>query len=273
MPRSASLRLSDLRAIHQLVGECRDLGDDAIQWQRHFLAGMVRLTDAGFGLGGEIGLHGPRDRRDLGITDWGIDENGFDRTGWVEMLTGFRQNPLFNPIVNAYVPRLAGGPGAALTRADTIADRDWYPTSYYQGPHTALGADAVLTCWRPVAGAADEWSELFLLRAAGRPDFSARNRAVAAEAMAAVGPLVGRALARFREPCPSALAPRVREVLRCLLEGDGDKQVAARLGLTRHTVNQYAKQIFAHFGVQSRAELLARWVRRGWGSRFAWVEE
>jgi hypothetical protein len=61
-------------------------------------------------------------------------------------------------------------------------------------------------------------------------------------------------------------------VLRCLLEGDSDKQVGLRLGLPRHTVNQYAKQIFAHFGVGSRAELLARWVRRGWGGRFVWAE-
>ena len=56
------------------------------------------------------------------------------------------------------------------------------------------------------------------------------------------------------------------------LEGDTDKQAAARLGLTRHTVNQYAKLLFRHFGVRSRAELLARWVRRGWGGRFAWAD-
>jgi hypothetical protein len=26
----------------------------------------------------------------------------------------------------------------------------------------------------------------------------------------------------------------------------------------------------AHFGVCSQAELLARWLRRGWGRRFGW---
>jgi DNA-binding CsgD family transcriptional regulator len=60
-------------------------------------------------------------------------------------------------------------------------------------------------------------------------------------------------------------------VLRCLLEGDGDKQIAARLGLTRHTMNQYVKTIFRHFGVQSRAELLARWVRRCYETQFPWA--
>jgi DNA-binding CsgD family transcriptional regulator len=50
-------------------------------------------------------------------------------------------------------------------------------------------------------------------------------------------------------------------VLRCLLEGD-DKQIALRLGLGRHTVNQYIKTIFRHFGTASRGELLARWICR-----------
>jgi DNA-binding CsgD family transcriptional regulator len=65
----------------------------------------------------------------------------------------------------------------------------------------------------------------------------------------------------------------VRQVLRCLLEGDGDKQIAARLGLSPHTVNQYAKAVFQHFGVRSRAELLARWVRRSFPARFAWEDD
>ncbi len=56
----------------------------------------------------------------------------------------------------------------------------------------------------------------------------------------------------------------MRQVLACLLEGDGDKQIAARLRLSLHTVNEYTKVIFRHFGVRSRPELLTRWVRRKW---------
>ena len=82
--------------------------------------------------------------------------------------------------------------------------------------------------------------------------------------------MVGGALAEYQEPAPSQLPPRVRQVLRCLLEGDGDKQIAARLQLSPHTVNQYIKTIYAHFQVNSRPELLARWVRRAWGMRTNW---
>jgi DNA-binding CsgD family transcriptional regulator len=272
VPKSARVGAADVRTVFQLVGECRDLGDDPVRWWRHFAAVLARTTGAGIGLVGEIGVYGPRDRRDLGITDWGIDENGFDRAGWVQMLTAFRHDPLYNPIVNAYVARLPRNLGAALSRTDMIADRDWYPSGHYQGPHRALGADAVLTCYRPVPGVAGAFSEVYLLRRVGERDFSPRDRAVAREAMAAVASLVGGPLARFADPSPADLSPRAREVLRCLLEGDGDKQIAARLGLSTHTVNQYSKVVFRHFRVRGRAELLARWVRRGWGGRFAWTD-
>ena len=58
--------------------------------------------------------------------------------------------------------------------------------------------------------------------------------------------------------------------MRLLLEGEGDKQIAKALRISPHTVNQYVKAIFEHFRVGSRAELLARWVRRGWNSRATW---
>jgi DNA-binding CsgD family transcriptional regulator len=90
--------------------------------------------------------------------------------------------------------------------------------------------------------------------------------------MAMVAPLVGDSLARFHEPAPADLSPRLRQVLRRLLEGDSDKQIAARLRISWYTVNQYTKIVYRHFGVQGRAELLARWVKRGWGARCAWAD-
>ncbi|WP_435020254.1 response regulator transcription factor [Tundrisphaera sp. TA3] len=84
-----------------------------------------------------------------------------------------------------------------------------------------------------------------------------------------VTPLVGGPLARFDEPSPGELSPRVREVLRFVLEGDSDKQIALRLGLSVLTVNQYTKLIYRHFGTRGRVELLARWIRRGWKSSLA----
>jgi DNA-binding CsgD family transcriptional regulator len=46
-----------------------------------------------------------------------------------------------------------------------------------------------------------------------------------------------------------------------LLAGMSDKEIAARLGISRHTVHDHTKRIYAHFDVHSRASLIARHVR------------
>jgi DNA-binding CsgD family transcriptional regulator len=175
--------------------------------------------------------------------------------------------------LGAYFARQVREDGVALSRREVIADRDWYSSADHQVVHRTLGVDHLMWCFRSLeSGPADEYSGAMLYRAHGRRDFSPRERALVREAHAAIAPLVGGPLARFGEPSPLDLAPRVRHVLSCLLEGDGDKQIAARLGLSVHTVNQYAKAIFKHFGVQSRPELLARWLRRAYPAPRTWIE-
>ena len=58
------------------------------------------------------------------------------------------------------------------------------------------------------------------------------------------------------------LAPRIRQTLERLLTGDSEKEIAARLGVSRHTIHVYVKSIYRHFNVSSRGELFARFVDR-----------
>src|SRR5947209_15279759 len=117
MARSASPRSMDVRNIFRLVGECAELGDDPVLWRTHFGAGLGRSAAAGWTLVAEMAIRAGRPRQDLGTTVWGW-ENGFDLQGWLEMLTAFRGDPLYNPLINAYVARLQTDPDAGLTRAD-----------------------------------------------------------------------------------------------------------------------------------------------------------
>jgi DNA-binding CsgD family transcriptional regulator len=270
MAKSAHVRLRDFRTILTLTHECRDLGDDPGLWRAHLFAGLCRLTGADVGMGGEMALGPGGVPRDLGTADWGWDA-GFDRSGWVHSVVELRQDPHSAPELTGYFARGGHAAGACLSRRDYIPDPDWYRSDHYRTCYVTAGLDMTLVCFRELTAGA-EFSGLLLSRAGGRPDFSARDRAVLAEAHAAIAPLVGGPLARFAEPSPADLPPRARQVLRCLLDGDGDKQVAARLGIRPLTVNHHVKHIYAHFGVTTRAELLARWVRRGWGKGFSWAD-
>jgi DNA-binding CsgD family transcriptional regulator len=61
---------------------------------------------------------------------------------------------------------------------------------------------------------------------------------------------------------PPKLSARLRQTLACLLEGDSEKQVAARLSLSHATTHQYLTALYRHFGVQSRAQLQAYVCKR-----------
>lgn len=57
------------------------------------------------------------------------------------------------------------------------------------------------------------------------------------------------------------LPPRLRQTLECLLAGDTERQVALKLSLSVHTVHDYVKALYTHFGVSSRGELLSKWMQ------------
>jgi DNA-binding CsgD family transcriptional regulator len=84
-----------------------------------------------------------------------------------------------------------------------------------------------------------------------------RKRKLVAEFCRLLGEQVGDAAPAHGH----GLAPRVRETLECLLAGESEKQTAARMRISPHTIHVYVKRLYRHYAVCSRGELLARFVR------------
>lgn len=61
--------------------------------------------------------------------------------------------------------------------------------------------------------------------------------------------------------CPPA-APRLRETLSLLLAGLDKHEIARAMGLSDHTVHDYIRAVYKHYGVKTRAKLMAMWIRR-----------
>lgn len=267
MGKSGCLRARDVRALFLLVGECRELGDDRLAWRSHLLAGLGGLVDADLGSAGEMGGCRSLRVRDLGVTTW-MRPGPLDPARIDAAMGAFRKDPAHTPILLDYLRRSPLEEGDCLARADLLDDRSWYASDDFRVVFDPCGLDHALWCFRAIPRASgDESSGLVLIRAKGRTRLEARECLLVREAHAAIGPLIGGPLGRFADPSPLDLGPRARQVLACLLEGDGDKQIAARLALSRHTVNQYTKAIFRHFGCRGRADLLSRWVRRHHGGQ------
>ena len=140
-----------------------------------------------------------------------------------------------------------------------IDDRAWYRCSNYERTMRPWGVDDRIHSLLTLPGGVQ--ASMSLVREKSDRPFSPKESEVLALFHTHVGSL-------YHVPPPAevvaaeSLPPRLRPVLMHLLEGDAEKQVAARLGLSRHTIHAYVKDLYRRFDVNSRGELLARF-RRG----------
>jgi DNA-binding NarL/FixJ family response regulator len=82
--------------------------------------------------------------------------------------------------------------------------------------------------------------------------------------ISALAPRAGEsAPPRSRPAAGAALTNREREILELLADGLGNKQIAARLGISTNTVKTHLELLFDKLGVSSRAEAVATGVKRG----------
>lgn len=61
-----------------------------------------------------------------------------------------------------------------------------------------------------------------------------------------------RLMARWKRPAKSALTDRELDVLRCVARGEGNKEIAASLGIAEPTVKAHLVHIFEKLGVENR---------------------
>jgi NarL family two-component system response regulator YdfI len=71
------------------------------------------------------------------------------------------------------------------------------------------------------------------------------------------------AASRALEELAEALTPREREVLQMLAGGLGNKEIAARMNISEHTVKFHVGSILGKLGAGSRTEAVSIGIRRG----------
>jgi len=58
-----------------------------------------------------------------------------------------------------------------------------------------------------------------------------------------------------------AVSPRQREIMLLLATGLSDKEIAAQLQVSPHTVRTHLQRLYAQHGLRNRAEAAATWTR------------
>jgi DNA-binding CsgD family transcriptional regulator len=104
---------------------------------------------------------------------------------------------------------------------------------------------------RRLAGLVKADREIVLVAEAEEADVVVSERVIATAAPATV-PREG-----------AALTPRELDVLRLVAQGLGNKEIAAELDLSAHTVKYHLASVLAKLGVRSRTEAVSRGIRTG----------
>jgi hypothetical protein len=255
--------VGDMAALVRLEGELGELatGPEPEEAQRrHALDGMARLVGATAAVWARLdGLRSPGHPLLGGAVVWGFEGEHERHTffGYVEDAQVRMPDPMLPVVRHRLTP-----PVCSFLRHELVDDRGWY-----RSPHVAelRRSGRVDSCIYTIrldddggGGAA-----IALHRPWGARPFGERERAlvdVFYRESRRLRVLARRSREGGQSPSEIALPPRLVQTLAALARGLSEKQVAAELGLSQHTVHDYVKELHRRLRVQSRGELLARYL-------------
>lgn len=258
---TSSLAISDVRALLDLVAELRSLGGSPAQWRAHLAREISRLCEARAAVSTELSIRKPASVADqdaiaagscgtavesLVVATAGLEGVDQDRflgdVFWYDHATDHTLDRLMPLYGTTFVRR----------REDLSEDRSWYRSALANERFREHDCDDFIMAMC-VVPKVDAICSLELFRPWGAPRFGERERLLVQ--------LVHEELSRdFRTQAAQAsrLSPRQRQVLALLKEGLGEKQIAADLGVSPHTVHDYVKALYRIHRVSSRSELMAQ---------------
>jgi DNA-binding NarL/FixJ family response regulator len=108
----------------------------------------------------------------------------------------------------------------------------------------------------------------YLLKSASLAEVASALAEVAAGGSPMTPRVARRVLEMFSrlapQPAAQLLSPREREVMELMAEGLTNKEIAARLTLSVHTIVEYVSDIYGKLHVNTRAGAVAKAFRSGW---------
>ena len=247
--RFDSIGEGDFSRLLALVGEVAELPADKVVRRTHVLNGLLSLVGGRSAIATEMALP---------------DEGPFARPGTIINVNygseaEARLSEMFllhNEPADPALPGFLAARGQTLTMTREIGDAEYHRTDHFNVVRRPFDIDHSLYCRLPLPDGDD--LAVGIQRSPGDPIFSERDKALV-HLLHTSAPHV-YAAPRNAAPELDSLAPRLRPVLRYLLQGDAEKEVAAKLRLSRHTIPRYAQAIYRELSVHTRAELLAKYA-------------
>jgi hypothetical protein len=261
MGHSQALRLREIRGVFHLLAEITERGIYPQAWREHMLRGLCRLTGARLGI--SMGLRNALPGKTpipLDPVTFGFNSEHELRL-WARYLDTSELGD--DPATGAMV-ELAQTRRFFLKRREEMVDsRRWYSSPVVMESRRLAGVDDYLLA-STRAHRQDVLLGFSLYRPWGEKPFGLREQRIArlfhVELLRMLWPI-----SESTDPEYLSLPHRLRLTLRSLLQGKSAKETAKELGLSLSTVETYVKDLYARLQVESRPELMTRFLNHPTG--------
>jgi DNA-binding CsgD family transcriptional regulator len=244
---------SDLRALIRLLGEVAEVGGDHLAKRRSLMDGLAELIDAEAWACGIVGV----DRAARKPAAIHYASQGLSDRHQAAMLESYGNTTVPLTHNRPMTALVAGGEHCTRTGDQLADDKTGHNIPPVCCTHLDHGFEQAMCSIYPLDGSMT-MSIVQFFRCVGRVRFDARDRRIAHIVTSEVEWLHRADLPTGRGGGVVELTPRLRTVLALLVDGNTRDDIAARLSLSSHTVKDYVKQIYRHFGVKSQVKLIRR---------------
>jgi len=257
-PMGHAQRLTNqhVRGVFRLLGEVRELGGDCGAWRSHLVTSMCGLVGATVGISVEAGWHPGQPPKVFVMVDLGWS-GAAERADFQNFLRGdrFASDPAFRAVL-PFVGR-----DYSFRREQLVDGRTWYAAPTVNDGRRIANIDDTIHSSRvlPTPGGADD---LALHRPWKGRRFNERERLIVELFHDELAHVWRYQAGRNATHPLRTLPPQLGLTLRHLLGELSEKEIAARMRLSPHSVHAYAKVIYQRLSVTSRPELMARYVGR-----------
>jgi DNA-binding NarL/FixJ family response regulator len=244
------VRAADVSELLRLFRASIELADQPDENGHVLLNGLLRIIGATVGafvLSSDYRPHGAAGVvREVTL--------GFDDPAQRRMLELYRgHGGKIDPMIVAHMKTtgyLRTGAVATRVRQELVPDHEWYRSSAFEHIRSPARLDDTILSARgtDAKGVVDA---VFIAREVGAARFEAEDRNLVAIFHEEIGLIYEATVER-------TLTERQRQTLRLLVDGATEKQIAARLRLSAHTVHHYVAALYRAFAVTNRAQLIAR---------------
>jgi len=256
MGKSNVISGRDVLRLVRIVDQLRELPADAIVRQTHLVTALSRLVNA------QVGILSMGDGFEKGGNPtYGsvVDNGGFEPRALSLFLQYLRDDHAADPMLRPMI----GQRGRLVTRLrrQVVSDRDWYRSRHVGEYRQAGRMDDCIYSFARTNGKG-RIRGIGAHRQRGDPQrFTHRDRFLVhvTQKLLDQRPELLEPRLSLRQ-LAITLPPRHQRVLRKVLEGLAEKEIAKRLDLSVHTVHGYMKDLYLAFNVQSRPELMAMWI-------------